>query len=150
MIPSLHASSTARLSFLDREEIWFARIRGESIRSIARRLGRAPSTISRELRGKGGRRGYRPSVAEGEARRLASRSRPGKLAGNDRLREFVQTGLNAKHSPQQISLRLRREFPHDAEMRVSHETIYQGLYVEGRGALKRELVAALRTGWARW
>ena len=146
--PSLHAPALSRLSFLDREEIWFARARGESMRSIAGRLGRAPSTISRELRLRSGRAGYRPSVAESEARRLAARPRGGKLAGNDRLREYVQTGLSAKHSPEQISLRLRRDFPDEPEMRVSHETIYQALYIEGRGELKRELVAALRTGRA--
>lgn len=144
--PALGAPSRSRLSFLDREEIGFARVQGESMRSIARRLGRAPSTISRELRLKGTTRGYRPSIAEAEARRQAARPRGGKLAGNDRLRQYVQTGLTAKHSPEQISLRLRRDFPDDAEMRVSHETIYQALYVQGRGELKRELATALRTG----
>jgi transposase, IS30 family len=145
---SLQFPASSRLSFLDREEIWFSRTQGESIRSIAARLGRAPSTISRELRLKSGRAGYRPSIAEAESRRLAARPRGGKLAGNDRLRDYVQTGLSAKHSPEQISLRLRRDFPDEPEMRVSHETIYQALYVEGRGELKRELVAALRTGRA--
>jgi IS30 family transposase len=116
------------------------------MRMIARRLGRAPSTVSRELGKKSSTRGYRPSIAEAETRRLAARPRGGKLAANGRLREYVQTGLSADHSPEQISLRLRRDFPDDAEMRVSHETIYQALYVEGRGELKRELVTALRTG----
>ena len=74
------------------------------------------------------------------------RPRGGKLAANDRLRDYVQTGLSAEHSPEQISLRLRRDFPDDPEMRVSHETIYRALYVEGRGQLRRELVSALRTG----
>jgi IS30 family transposase len=131
---------------LDREEIWFGRARGQSMRAIARRLGRSPSTISRELGRKSTTRGYRPSIAEAETRRLAARPRGSKLAGNERLREYVQTGLGADHSPEQISLRLRRDFPDDAEMRVSHETIYQALFVEGRGGLKRELVSALRTG----
>jgi IS30 family transposase len=146
--PTLNAPATSRLSFLDREEIGFAVSHGEGVRSIARRLGRAPSTISRELRLKTTTRGYRPSTAEAESRRLATRPRGGKLARNDRLREYVQTGLTAKHSPEQISLRLRRDFPDEPEMRVSHETIYQALYVEGRGELKRELVTALRTGRA--
>jgi len=146
--PTLNAPASSRLSFLDREEIGFATAKGESMRSIARRLDRAPSTISRELRAKGTTRGYRPSIAEAESRRLAARPRGGKLADNDRLREYVQTGLTAKHSPEQISLRLRRDFPDDTEMRVSHETIYQALYVEGRGELKRDLVTALRTGRA--
>jgi IS30 family transposase len=131
---------------LDREEIWFGRAHGQSMRMIARRLGRSPSTISRELGRKSTTRGYRPSIAEAETRRLAARPRGSKLALNERLREYVQTGLSADHSPEQISLRLRRDFPDDAEMRVSHETIYQALYVEGRGGLKRELVTALRTG----
>ena len=144
--PAFRAPSASRLSFLDREEIGFARTQGESMRSIARRLGRAPSTITRELASKSGRRGYRPSGAESESRRLAARPRGGKLAGNDRLREYVQTGLIAKHSPEQISLRLRRDFPDEPEMRVSHETIYQALYVEGRGELKRALATQLRTG----
>ncbi len=141
-------TTTTRLTFLDREEICFSRARGESIRSIAARLGRAPSTISRELRGGTTRAGYRPSSAEYLSRQRARRPRGGKLASNHRLREYVQTGLGAEHSPEQISLRLRRDFPNDAEMRVSHETIYQALYVEGRGELKRELVKALRTGRA--
>ena len=147
MIPP-RITTTTRLTFLDREEICFARSRGESIRSIAARLGRAPSTISRELRRGATRLGYRPSSAEYLSHRRARRPRGGKLASNDRLREYVQTGLGAEHSPEQISLRLRRDFPDDAEMRVSHETIYQALYVEGRGQLKRELVRALRTGRA--
>ncbi|MHB1329912.1 MAG: IS30 family transposase [Gemmatimonadales bacterium] len=145
MLPPPVAPST-RLSFLDREEIWFGRSRGESMRSIAVRLGRAPSTISRELREGMTSRGYRPSTAEQLSRQRARRPRGGKLASSERLREYVQTGLGAEHSPEQVSLRLRRDFPDDLEMRVSHETIYQALYVEGRGSLRRELVTALRTG----
>ena len=145
MIPP-RVDSSSRLTFLDREEIWFGRSQGESMRSIAARLGWAPSTISRELRGGMTRRGYRPSFAEQQSRNRARRPRGGKLAANDRLREYVQTGLSAEHSPEQISLRLRRDFPDELEMRVSHETIYQALYVEGRGQLRRELVTALRTG----
>ena len=138
--------SSSRLTFLDREEIWFGRSQGESMRSIAARLGRAPSTISRELRGGMTGRGYRPSFAEQQSRNRTGRPRGGKLAANDRLREYVQTGLSAEHSPEQISLRLRRDFPDELEMRVSHETIYQALYVQGRGQLRRELATALRTG----
>jgi len=141
-------SSSNRLTFQDREEIWFGHSQSESIRSIAARLGRAPSTISRELRAGMTARGYRPSFAEQRSQDRARRPRGGKLAQNERLREYVQTGLGAEHSPEQISLRLRRDFPDDLEMRVSHETIYQALYVEGRGALRRELVTALRTGRA--
>jgi IS30 family transposase len=145
MIPP-RAMTSNRLTFLDREEIWFGRAQGESMRSIAVRLGKAPSTISRELRAGSTRRGYRPSAAEHLSRQRAMRPRGGKLAGNDRLRDYVQTGLEAEHSPEQISIRLRRDFPDEPEMRVSHETIYQALYVEGRGQLRRELVTALRTG----
>ena len=148
MFPSQPAITSNRLSFLDREEIWFGRSQGESMRSIAARLGRAPSTISRELRRGTTRNGYRPSSAEHLSRHRARRPRGGKLARNQRLREYVQTGLGAEHSPEQISLRLRRDFPDDLEMRVSHETIYHALYIEGRGELKRELVTALRTGRA--
>jgi IS30 family transposase len=146
MIPPPLVASSRRLSFLDREEIWFGRSRGESMRSIAGRLGWAPSTISRELRAGTTHRGYRPSAADHAARKRGTRPRGGKLANNDRLRDYVQTGLGAEHSPEQISLRLRRDFPDDPEMRVSHETIYQALYVEGRGQLRRELAGALRTG----
>lgn len=147
MIPP-RSTTSDRLSFLDREEISFGRAQGESMRSIAVRLGRAPSTISRELRAGTTWRGYRPSSAEQLSRQRAMRPRGGKLFGNDRLRDYVQTGLEAEHSPEQISIRLRRDFPDDPEMRVSHETIYQALYVEGRGQLRRELVTALRTGRA--
>lgn len=147
MIPPPLVSSSHRLSFLDREEIWFGRTGGESMRSIAGRLGFAPSTISRELQaGRNDRHAYRPSTADHRAARRRRRPRGGKLATNDRLRDYVQTGLAAEHSPEQISLRLRRVFPDDPEMRVSHETIYQALYVQGRGHLRRELVVALRTG----
>ena len=146
MIPSRRRVASNRLSSVDREEIAFARTNGESMRSIAARLGRAPSTISREIRAGTTRRGYRPLNAEQLSRQREARPRGGKLATSDRLRDYVQTELEAKHSPEQISLRLRREFPDDLEMRVSHETIYQALYVEGRGGLRRELVAALRTG----
>ena len=146
MIPPPVTSSLHRLSFLDREEIWFGRSQGESMRSIAARLGWAPSTISRELRAGSTRAGYRPSLAEQLSRQRGARPRGGKLASNDRLRQYVQTKLSAEHSPEQISLRLRRDFPDEPEMRVSHETIYQALYVEGRGLLRRELATALRTG----
>jgi len=146
MIPLAVAPTSTRLSFLDREEIWFARSTGRSIRQIAGQLGRAPSTISRELRNGTTSRGYRPSVAEQASRQRAARPRNGKLVVSDRLRSQVQTWLSADYSPEQISLRLRREFPADQEMRVSHETIYQALYVEGRGLVRRELTAALRTG----
>jgi IS30 family transposase len=147
-------SSTAeptglRLSFAEREDIACLVAAGHSARSIARELGRAPSTISRELnlrRGPGGR--YRASTAQAAADRSARRPKPAKLATRDRLRAEVQDRLIARHSPEQIATRLRDEFPDDAEMWVSHETIYQSLFVQGRGALRRDLTTCLRTGRA--
>jgi transposase, IS30 family len=136
------------LSFAEREEIALARARGESIRAIARRLGRSPSTISRELRRNAGRGGYRATTAHALAYERASRPKPAKLATNLVLRQVVQDDLRRRFSPEQIAGRLRRRFPEDPEMWVSTETIYQSLYVQSRGALKRELTRYLRTGRA--
>jgi transposase, IS30 family len=172
------------LSFADREEIALLRAGGCGVREIARRLGRSPSTISRELRRnaatRGGRLEYRASTAQWHADQRARRPKPAKLAVNAELRRYVQdrlsgaverpdggavdgpevTWIGRRHgrrkdrrwarswSPEQISGRLRRDFPDDESMRVSHEAIYQSLYVQGRGALRRELTACLRTGRA--
>jgi transposase, IS30 family len=137
------------LSFSEREEIALARARGETIRVIARRLGRSPSTISRELRRNADRDGgYRATTAHAKAFERASRPKPAKLATNLRLREMVQDDLSRRYSPEQIAGRLRRRFPDESEMWVSTETIYQSLYVQSRGALKRELTRYLRTGRA--
>jgi IS30 family transposase len=138
------------LSFAEREEIALARARGETIRMIARRLGRAPSTISRELRRNADRRdgGYRATTAHALAYERASRPKPAKLATNLALRQVVQDDLQRRFSPEQIAGRLRRRFPDDPEMWVSTETIYQSLYVQSRGALRRELTRYLRTGRA--
>ena len=148
LIPA--GSLPSRLSFGEREELACRRAAGEGVRMIARAMGRAPSTISRELsRGIVRRKsGYRASMAQASADERARRPKLSTLAGNDRLREHVQEQLRAKDSPEQISHRLLLDFPEDLEMRVSHETIYQGLYVQGRGALSRELSACLRTGRA--
>jgi transposase, IS30 family len=151
VVPLAAAGSLpSRLSFAEREELACRRAGGEGVRVIARALGRSPSTISRELsRGIVRRKsGYRASMAQSGADERARRPKVSTLARNDRLREHVQDHLRAKDSPEQISRRLLLDFPDDAEMRVSHETIYQGLYVQGRGALSRELVACLRTGRA--
>jgi transposase, IS30 family len=150
VIPSFpDKPSGVRLSFAEREEIAVLRAGGASVRAIARELGRDPSTISRELRSTCvGRRGYRASTAHAEAERNARRPKEAKLAVNPRLRGQVQDRLRHNHSPEQIAVRLREEFPEDAEMWVSHETIYQSLYVQGRGALRRDLTAHLRTGRA--
>ena len=138
------------LSFAEREEIALARARGESIRVIARRLGRAPSTVSRELRRNADRRdgGYRATTAHALAYERASRPKPAKLATTLALRQLVQDDLRRRCSPEQIAGRLRRQFPDQPEMWVSTETIYQSLYVQSRGALKRELTRYLRTGRA--
>jgi len=145
------------LSLEEREEIAVLRAEKLSMREIGRRLGRSVSTISRELernslplrkeRPKMPRK-YRATVAQAKAERRATRPKQAKLAGDDRLREAVQDGLTRRRSPRQISARLRLDFPDEPEMRVSHETIYQSLYVQGRGALRRELTACLRTGRA--
>ncbi len=137
------------LSFAEREEIALARARGETIRAIARCLGRSPSTISRELRRNADRDGgYRATMAHALAYDRASRPKPAKLASNLALRRIVQDDLVRRYSPEQIAGRLRRRFPDDPEMWVSTETIYQSLYVQSRGALKRELTRYLRTGRA--
>ena len=171
------------LSFTEREEIAVLLARGCGVREIARRLGRAPSTISRELQRNAaigrGRVEYRASTAQRHAERRAQRPKRAKLAVNAQLRAYVQDRLSGTvqrpdgsvagpdiawrgrrqgprkdrrwgqcWSPEQISQRLRLDFPDDESMRVSHEAIYQSLYIQGRGALRRELTACLRTGRA--
>ncbi len=137
------------LSFAEREEIALGRAGGEKIRAIAARLGRSPSTVSRELTRNADRSGrYRATTAHALAYERASRPKPSKLAVNLVLRAKVEQDLQKRYSPEQIAGRLRREFPDDAEMRVSTETIYQSLYVQSRGALRRDLARCLRTGRA--
>jgi IS30 family transposase len=182
---SLDEPAGRYLSFAEREEIALLRAQERGVREIARRIGRAPATISRELRRnaatRSGKQVYRAVVAQWKAQQSAKRPKTAKLAGNDRLREYVRErlagavrrpggtvvagpeapvwkGLNKPHrqdrrwamawSPEQISHRLPVDFPDDESMRISHEAIYQSLFIEGRGALKRELVACLRTGRA--
>ena len=115
---------------------------------IAARLGKAVSTVSREVAANGGRGGYRAWRAHQRARAQARRPKTPKLAC-PQLAAQVTTWLAEWWSPQQISRRLRIEFPGDPMMRVSHETIYQALYVQGRGELRRELARCLRTGRAK-
>ena len=136
------------LTFAEREEIAVARAGGESMRSIARRLGRHPSTVSRELARNTDRGGYRATRAHALAYARASRPEPAKLHTNLKLRRQVEEDLTRRYSPEQIVGRLRRQFPDDPEMRVSAETIYQSLYVQSRGALRRDLTRCLRTGRA--
>jgi IS30 family transposase len=181
---SLTAPSGRYLSFVEREEIALLHAQKVGVRDIARRLGRTPSTISRELRRnaatRGGQLQYRASTAQWHADRRSRRPKTAKLAAHQPLRQYVQDRLaglissadgqplagppttwkGRRHgrrqdrrwanawSPEQIANRLPIDFPDDASMRVSHEAIYQALYVQGRGALRRELSACLRTGRA--
>lgn len=181
---SLAPPSGRYLSLAEREEIAIARAEGCGVRETARRLGRSPSTISRELRRNAATRtdssGYRATTAQWHAERRARRPKIAKLAANDQLRAYVEERLaglisrpdgtpvagptvrfkGRRHgprqdrrwakawSPEQISARLRVDFPADETMRISHEAIYQSLFIQGRGALRRELVACLRTGRA--
>lgn len=123
---------------------------GHSCRALARALGRAPSTISRELARNGGRtaecRHYRADTAEARAARRTRRPKPSRLAGHRRLRRLVAAKLAAQWSPAQIAGWLRRRYPEDLTMQVSAETIYRSLYVQARGVLRRELAAHLRRG----
>jgi IS30 family transposase len=143
-------SSGRFLSPDEREEIALGLAAGKSAAAIARELGRHRSTVSRELvrnrRGYGHR--YRASTAQWKAQQRAGRPKPAKLLINGELRDYVQHRLTEKWSPRQIAVRLKVEFPDRPEMWVSHETIYQSLYVQSRGALRRELTACLRTGRA--
>ena len=182
---SLDEPTGRYLSFAEREEIALLRAQEVGVREIARRIGRDPGTISRELRRnaatRSGKQVYRALVAQWKAQQASKRPKSAKLLSNNRLREYVQErlagsvrlpdgtvvggpqtpawkGLNKPHrqdriwttawSPEQISHRLRIDFPDDESMRISHEAIYQSLFIEGRGALKRELVTCLRTGRA--
>lgn len=140
------AHSPHRLSFEERERISRGIAAGESARAIARALGRAPSTVSREIRAAGGRRRYRAVGAERRAQRCARRPKATKLSLCPALVGEIERGLALGWSPQQISARLRLEFPDDPGMRISHETIYLSLYVQSRGELRRQLTAQLRTG----
>jgi IS30 family transposase len=140
--------SDARLSLDEREEISRGVASAESARHIAIRLGRAPSTVSREIAANGGRSSYRACEAHTRARLSARRPKRAKLAACPRLRRVVEAKLEKRWSPQQIADWLPSEYPMDPEMRVSHETIYTSLFVQGRGALRQELFHCLRQGRA--
>jgi len=144
------AGSGRFLSVAEREEIAVGVAAGLSCRQIAAGLGRAASTVSREVERNGyrGRYRYRALAAQAQAQFRAARPKTARLAGNDRLRGQVQCWLEQRWSPEQISVMLKQQFPDDPEMWVSHETIYQSIYVQGRGALRRELAVCLRTGRA--
>ncbi len=141
--------SPRHLSTADREEISRGLVRGDSLRQIAALLDRHPGTISREVNDNGGRRGYRAWKADHRACELAARPKPTVFETNARLAAYVEEKLALKWSPQEISGRLKVDFPDEVEMRVSHETIYQTLFVQGRGGLRKELTRYLRTGRAK-
>lgn len=144
VISSRYLSEDERITIADRYRA------GHSLRSIAAELGRAPSTISREVRRNRHQGGsYRPHHAQKKARIRRQRPRPGKIARLPELREFIQTHLNRWWSPGLICRKLKTVFPDRPELHLVHETIYQALYIQGRGGLRRELVKCLRTGRSR-
>lgn len=179
---SAPSRSERYLSLMEREELALLRVQGHGVRAIARRLGRAPSTVSRELRRNAATRSggftYRATTAQWHADRAARRPKAARLSVHAMLRTYVADRLagtvvapdgralvgpvvrwkTRRHgprqhrrwalawSPEQIAHRLKLDFPDDLSMRISHEAIYQALYVQGRGALRRELTACLRTG----
>ncbi len=136
------------LGIADREEVLVGIRAGKSLSGIARQLGRSPSTITREVAANGGRDGYSAWAAHRCAREAARRPKPCKLRSGPLLDE-VSKRLEQLWSPDEIARRLPLDFPEDPEMRVSHETIYQSLFVQGRGELRRELARCLRSGRTR-
>ncbi len=182
--PTLPPAVSGRyLSFPEREDIAVLKAKGHGVRDIARRVGRDPATISRELRRNASTRtydlDYKASIAQWHAERRARRPKTAKLVAHDKLRQYVQErlegavrgadgrtelgpagpgwkGRNKPHradrrwvqgwSPQQIAARLRVDFPDDECMRISHEAIYQALYVQGRGRAAPGVTACLHTG----
>ena len=146
--PTPRERSELRLTLAEREEISRGLAAGWSIRAIAADLGRAPSTVCREVNANGGRRRYRALPADRGADRRALRPKRTKLARCPRLRRAVEAKLEDNWSPEQISSWLADVHPDDPEMQVSHETIYQSLFVQGKGALRKELHTCLRSGRA--
>lgn len=148
-MPKLSSKRADRcLSARDREEIRAGLERGETFAAIARTLGRSTSTISREVNNNNGRDDYRAWAADRRATEMARRPKVSKLALEGELREYVIAGLKQRWSPEQISARLVEEFPDRPEMRVSHETIYQSLFVQARGQFRKDLTTYLRSGRA--
>jgi len=144
VVPPPRQRSRLALTLDEREDISRGLARHEGIRLIARRLRRAPSTISREVRRHGGRHAYRAPRADGRAWRRARRPKTCRLAAHASLRRLVADKLARQWSPQQIAGWLRVTFPSDPERQVSHETIYRSLFVQSRGVLKRALAQHLR------
>ena len=144
-VQDFSVSRVGLLSLREREEIGFQLGQGQGVRRIAALLGRAPSTISREVVRNQVNGRYSPSLAQEQTWARARRPRARKLDGLA-LREQVITMLTDRFSPEQVAGRLKVEYPEDPEMQVSHETIYQALYVQGRGSLRLEIATALRSG----
>jgi len=142
--PARRQRSTLALSLSEREEISRGIVAGHSIRCMARTLGRAPSTISRELRRNGGRQRYRACQADQAAWHRGLRPKRCKLVMNRALARIVAAKLRLLWSPEQIAGWLKRTYPDDESFQVSHETIYRSLFVQARGALKKELLQHLR------
>ncbi len=142
--PPKRRRSRLALSMSEREEISRGIVAGRSIRSIASSLGRAPSTVSRELRRNGGRRRYRANRADKAAWERAKRPKTCKLVANRALARVVASKLQLEWAPDQIAGWLKLTYPNDQDMQVSHETIYKSLFIQARGALKKELLQHLR------
>jgi IS30 family transposase len=142
--PAPRCRSRLALTLAEREEISRAVVAGHSIRSIAAQLGRAPSTISREIKRNGGQECYRASQADQSAWDRGRRPKTGKLAQNRALARIVAGKLQLQWSPEQVAGWLKRTYPDDTSRQVSHETIYRSLFIQARGALKKELVEHLR------
>ena len=146
-VPDLWEPRANCLGIAEREEILIGIRAGESLSAIARRLGRAPSVVTREVAANGGRGQYSAWAGHQRARRAAQRPKACKLRAGPLLDEVTRR-LEQLWSPDEIARRLVLDFPDDPEMRVSHETIYQSLFVQGRGELRRELARCLRSGRA--
>ena len=144
--PRARRRAARALQAAEREEISRGLSAGLSIREIARGLGRAASTVSREIGRNGGKHFYRAANADARAWRRARRAQPCVLARRRRLRAWVADRLGRNWSPRQIAVGLKHTFPHDASMRVSHETIYRSLFIQARNVLKKELLRHLRRG----
>ena len=143
--PAVRRRSQRTLTLAEREEISRGIVTGSSIREIARGLKRAASTVSREVARHGGRPAYRASEADQRAWKLALRPKACQLARHRKLRLIVASKLIQNWSPQQISGWLKRRYPNNESMRVSHETLYRSLFIQARGVLKKELIQHLRS-----
>lgn len=144
-VASVWAPRSGALTIDEREQILLGLRAGQSMSTIARGLARSPSTVTREVKANGGREGYRAWRAHERAQRCARRPKPPKLKQGPLQREVTRR-LCQLWSPQEIARRLPLTYPDDPTMRVSHETIYQSLFVQGRGELRRELTRCLRSG----